>query len=581
MRNVERKLDVLTPLSTSNLMKLLSGWFAVARCAGGCALAFTLAVQAQNPVTFRVDMSVKKAEGVFLPEADTVSARGSFNEWGATFTLAPSAGNADIYEGTVDVGGAVGNTVEFKFVYNNGADQWETRGNRSFVIQGGAQTLDVVYYDDDATVSVMATTAVTFQVDMSVKIAEGLFDPAADELSVRGSFNSWGRGNALSPTVEDPNLYTGTFDITALTGDTILYKFVIYHDAADQWEGDPNRSFAHQADPVTLPAVYFDRDEEANVVIKAAIAFQVDMSVQLASGNFDPATDEVWVRGNRMGWGTPPGGVQLFADASRAGVYTNLYTRDEEVTGSLVEYKHTIWQTDAAVTVWEDGANKTLMFTGDEPVNPGGYHVITAPLTYFNGIAPSDVLAADTLVTFRVNMSAAQSRDGTPFDPLTQGVWVNGSFVPWWTWATQPAEYQALDDGTAGDAVAGDKIYTWQHLFARGASTRLEYKYGIDSVDNEAASGSNHVRYIRALGSYVMPVDVFGTMTAEAEVGSLAIGPVAEGQVTLTWNGRPGVRLQSAAALGGGGWAEVPGTDGQSQAVVPVGPGARFFRLIK
>ena len=36
-----------------------------------------------------------------------------------------------------------------------------------------------------------AAVPVTFQVDMNVKVQEGLFDPAADLVDVRGSFNSW------------------------------------------------------------------------------------------------------------------------------------------------------------------------------------------------------------------------------------------------------------------------------------------------------------------------------------------------------------------------------------------------------
>lgn len=550
------------------------------RVAGALLLGAALAAQAQNPVTFQVDMSVKKAEGVFLPASDVVTARGGFDGWGAGLVLTPSAGNADIYEGTIDVGGTAGGTIQYKFVYNNGADQWETRGNRSFVIAGGAQTLPPVYFDDDDVVSVMATIPVTFQVDMGVKIAEGQFVPGVDELTVRGAFNSWSGGSVLSATAEDTNLYTGTFEITALTGSAQLYKFVIYH-GADVWEGDPNRSFSMQATPLVLPVEFFDRDSVASLVIKAAVGFQVDLSVQQAAGNFDPATDEVWVRGNRMGWGSPPGGAQLFADASQPGVYTNLYTRDDEVTGSLIEYKYTIWRTDTFETVWEDGGNKTVSFTGDEPVNADGYHVITVAKTYFNGVTPSDVLSADSLVTFRVDMSAAKNSDGSAFDPVGQGVWYNASWVPWWAWNSQLPEYQLVDDGTGGDAVAGDKIYTWQHLFPRGSSARIEYKYGIDSGDNEAASGANHVRYIRAIGSYTMPVDTFGVMTVEPVVGTLSISAPSGGQVTLTWNGRPGVRLQSASAATGGTWSDVPDTDGLSSKVVAVEANNQFFRLVK
>jgi hypothetical protein len=549
------------------------------RSLGSLLLAAALAAQAQNPVTFQVDMSVKTAEGVFVPGSYPVTARGSFNGWGSSFQLEPSPTNPALYVGTVDVGGTQGGTVYFKFVYNDGADRWETRGDRSFTIAGGAQTLPVAYYDDDSVISVMTTTPVTFRVNMGVKIAEGTFDPANHTLSARGSFNSWSPGFDLAPSAADTNIYTGTLDITDLSGSTLLYKFVI-NDGADRWESDPNRSFVLDLAAMTLPVDYFDRDSVVSLSLKAAIAFEVDLSVQMAAGNFDRASDEVWVRGNRMGWGNPASGFQLFEDTTRPGIYTNVYTMDAEMSGTTVEFKYTLWRTSNNTTVWEDGNNKTLSFNGSEPLNPAGYHLITLPKTFFNNISASDILTSDTVVTFSVNMSAAKNSDGSPFDPATQGVWLNGNFIPWWGWASLPPEYQMLDDGTGGDAVAGDKIYTLRQTLLRGTNTRADYKYGMDSNDNEAGFGQNHVRYIRTSGTYAMPVDTFGVMTAEPEVGSLTVSAPSGGSVTISWNGRTGVRLQSCATLGGT-WTDVAGTDGQSSKVIAAGSGQQFFRLVK
>lgn len=559
--------------STSFLTLLASRSFC------GLLLGAALAAQAQNPVTFQLDMSVKAAEGAFIPGAQVVTARGSFNGWGSTFELTPSPTAPSVYVGTVDVGGALGGTVEYKFVFNDGADRWETRGNRSFTIAGGAQTLPVVFYDDDSVISVTTTTPVTFQVNMGVKIAEGVFDPATHTLSARGSFNNWSGGFDLAPSAANTNIYTGTIDITDLSGSTILYKFVM-NDGADHWEGDPNRSFVLDLQPMTLPADYFDRDSVVSLSLKAAIGFEVDLGVQIAAGNFDRTADELWVRGNRMGWGAPASGFQLFEDTTRPGIFTNVYLMESEMSGSTVEYKYTIWRTPTGTTVWEDGNNKTLSFNGSEPVNAGGYHLITVPKTYFNNITASDILTSDTLVTFRVNMSNAKNSDGSAFDPAAQGVWINGNFIPWWGWGSMPVEYQLLDGGTGGDATAGDKIYTLGVTLPRGTNTRLEYKYGMDSADNEAGFGLNHVRYVRANGTYVMPIDVFGVMETEPVVGALSISAPSSGSVTITWNGRIGVRLQSASTIGGG-WTDVAGTDGQSSKVVTLGAGQQFFRLVK
>lgn len=547
--------------------------------AAACWLGLALALQAQNTVTFQVDMSIKAAEGVFNRASDAVTVHGSFDGWTAAVPLTPDANNPDLYLGSITVSSAIGSNVEYKFVYNNGSDQWESRANRSFTLAGGAQTLPVVYYDDDSVISILTTTPVTFRVNMGVKIAEGFFDPAQHTVSARGSFNDWKGGFDLAPSAADTNIYEGTIEITALSGSTINYKFVV-NNGSDQWEGDPNRGFALATTAQTLPTEYFDRDTVISLQIKAAVAFQLDLSVQIAAGNFDRSVDEAWVRGNRMGWGNPASGFQLFEDALRPGVFTNIYTMENELTGTTFEYKHTIWHTLSAATAWEDGNNKTLSFSGNEPTNAQGYHQISVAKTYFNNLGPSDILTADTLVTFRVDMSAAQNSGGSAFDPGTQGVWLNGNFIPWWTWNSAPEEFKMVDDGSGGDSAAGDKIYTLQRTLPRGTNTRVEYKYGIDSGDNEAGFGSNHVRYVRAVGSYTMPIDVFGTMTAEPEVGALSIA-LSGGQANLTWNGRPGVRLQSSPTAAGATWTDVAGSDGASSKSVTLGSGAQFFRLAK
>ena len=60
---------------------------------------------ATNTVTFQVNMSVQAALGRFMPDADAVQCRGSFNNWASTFVLTndPSALNPNLYSGTIDI----------------------------------------------------------------------------------------------------------------------------------------------------------------------------------------------------------------------------------------------------------------------------------------------------------------------------------------------------------------------------------------------------------------------------------------------------------------------------------------------
>ncbi|MBU6410399.1 MAG: hypothetical protein KGR98_08420 [Verrucomicrobia bacterium] len=72
-----------------------------------------------------------------------------------------------------------------------------------------------------------ADTLVTFQVDMSVQVQGGSFNPATDTVSARGSFNGWGTFVLTNnPSSANTNLYTGAFDdVNDSNGSQLDYKF--------------------------------------------------------------------------------------------------------------------------------------------------------------------------------------------------------------------------------------------------------------------------------------------------------------------------------------------------------------------
>ncbi|MEW6156678.1 MAG: carbohydrate-binding module family 20 domain-containing protein [Verrucomicrobiota bacterium] len=542
----------------------------------------TLAV----PVTFQVDMSYQFAQGLFDPANDQIEVRGSFNNWSGGFALASTASKPYLYTGTTEVAGNAGTTVEFKFVrVSGGAANWESINNRAFTLADSAQTLPVSFFNNEWD---GAPLNVTFRVNMASQIAAGNFDPAAgDVVQVRGEFNGWGEGFVLEPDPTNPDIFIGTTQVPSAPGSQVQYKFHIRRAAGGEtWENDPNRRFTQTETDQTLPVVYFNN--VTGVPIKAALTVAVDMTAQIAGGRFDPATQEVYVRGNKIGWGNPPEGLQLLADATRNGIYTNTILMNGFITGDSVEFKFTIWDPNAFTTTWEDGANKVVTFTGSEPLNAAGYRVKSYGPEYFNGVRPSDLLSADTLVTFRVDMKGAvRFGSATPFDPANEGVFINGSFVNngnWGPWGTQNPELQLADDGvTHGDAVAGDGIYTFQYLLPRGSSTRIAYKYGINSEDNEAGIGNDHVRYIRATGTYTLPLDKFGAPvqeTAEQDLGTITITRGPQGSVTLNWSGAIGVKLQRVN-LDTGAATDVAGTEGKNTAEIAIDAPTGFFRLVK
>ena len=199
-----------------------------------------------------------------------------------------------------------------------------------------------------------------------------------------------------------------------------------------------------------------------------------------------------------------------------------------------------------------------------------------------------ETLAEDTEVLFTVDMRDATRIDGSPFIPFFEGVWVNGNFADWWAWGSGPAPYQMGDDGTRGDAMADDGIYSRIVLLPAGSSRRLEYRYGIDSQDNEFPEGTQRVRLVRADEAFKLPRDIFGQAVDETnggggggDVGNIAIRKHNSGNVMLFWTSGAGVRVQRTASLVNPAWTDVPGTLGASTITLPASGTTAFFRLYR
>lgn len=543
---------------------------------GACIGLFLLTALSVSavPVTFQANMSYQTELGNFTPGTDTVEARGSFNGWGSlVLTNIPGTTN---YQNTFDVAGPVGSNFVHKFVNTRaGAPNggFETGGDRRFVLSASAQTISRYFNDEWAGGSY--TVAMTFQVNMGPKVFASQFNPAADTVEIKGGFNGWGGGVATTndTAAANTNLYSNTVEWTEARapGAPIEYKFHIY-GSQDTWEGDPNRAWPISQSPQTIPEDCFNR--VCSVPIKAKVYFQVDMSAQLLA-NFDTNTEAAYVRGSAVGWGAPPDGLELFQDAGRPRIWTNTWVKTNYLVGEVFAYKYVIYNPTSTGTKWEDGADKQVSLNGTEPLDVGGFRVKTLGPTFWNNIFLSDLLPADTQVIFRVSLTNAVGVGGAPVYDGSQQVFVNGSFVPWWGWGLGGNPTYLMSSNGIGSA-----IYYYTNQFLKGQPLRLTYKYSMDGLDNEAPSGQDHVRFIRATNTYVMPLDVFGQQLVEPAVGSLSIS-AAGGNVILSWNGRPGVHLQSNTNLTGGTWVDDLSTDGASTKLVPVSSGNRYFRLLK
>jgi hypothetical protein len=171
-----------------------------------------------------------------------------------------------------------------------------------------------------------------------------------------------------------------------------------------------------------------------------------------------------------------------------------------------------------------------------------------------------------------VNMTNAVGTDSTVWDP-TVGVYINGDFIGWPAFNTSLPQLTESAPGSGG-------IYTFTINFPAGKPVVVNYQYSLNGAADESSTfGANHVRYIRSYGTYNFPMDTFGTMTVEPSFGNLAVGKPASGQVPVSWLGRPGVQLQSAASITGP-WINVPGTDAMSATNLAATGSSQYFRLV-
>jgi len=582
-----------------------------------CAASLATSRAASTFVTFSVDMATNIANGTFNQGVDHAEAHGTFNGWGA-LTLVQQ-GTSTIYTNTAnDTTDTNGGKMLYKFVING--SNWESpatgqnRAVRLPATSGASLVLPTAFFADAGTPE---TNDIEFQVDVSQQIALNNFNPATDQVVVRGNFNGWS-GTALALTnnpniartnqfgLVTSNVWVGTFPITGSPGSAEAFKFVLATaGSGDHWENPSavnsddggNRYFANVAQ--TLPVVDFSDAPYAPI---STLTFSVDMSVvALTDTNFNPATVSMW--GDFNGWS---GGVAMTNDPAASN--TNIYTISSTISsgnGSTVSYQFRYNQLSTGNTVYDhlNGANggngnRQFFVTGNTNVPP----------VVFNDAELDDYFTRPTAVFFSVDMTGAVGTDSHTFDPVQDTVYINGQFANWYPWASgvnpapAPAGYQMIEQGLGN-------IYTNTIILPAGTPVAFAYKYGMDPgalnggpTDDEAGFGQNHFRVVRssALNPYPMPTDKFGNQYGEPfftvghqAAAELTAGAVINGIVPITWLGRPGAHLQMSTALGGA-WQDLLATDGTNWVSGYNDPtngfvsrtnwpasGKAFFRLVK
>lgn len=490
---------------------------------------------------------------------------GAFNGWNNAGVPAPGTDPANpLITTNIMTGGAAGSYHEFKFIKDSGS--WATSfPNNNVKIKYDAGGSNTVYFYTNSFGDGWSPTANRV----------GYNAPGNMAFEIVGDFNSWSSSAAgqmgLQPGAN--GLFTNIYVIPTAGAHSFKFRTPGTWDevnfGSDFGNGSGDAAVittsANQAILFQLDLVK-GRWQAGGPPVFCDVQFSVDMSVVRASdAGFDPAT--VSVNGSMNGWNNTS--CTNNPSAANTNVYTSSKINIQSGSGIQYQFRYV----SAGNTVYDalngvGGNNRTLTV----PVMPS----TNLPAVYFNDALPLDILNMDTTVTFRVSMTNAVGNDAHVFDPNNDLVFINGDFSGWLAWNPVTLSGAGL---TCGNNPAGSGIYTYTKVFAQGSPRTATYKYSINGADDEAGFGQNHFRYIRSTnGVYNMPLDVFGNMVVEAKLGGLQIGKPVAGSVPVTWLGYPSVRLQSATSLTGP-WTDVANTDTQNSASLPVGAGAKFFRL--
>ena len=377
------------------------------RCLVLPMLVLALDLQAQSPnslIAFNVDMSAQVAAGAFDRATDVVAARGSFNGWGTFYlTNITVDGNSNLYTGAiVDTTDPNGGVLQFKYWHSdfmapNGG--WELPanggGNRAAKLPaiGGTLALPTVFFSDAGT---PVTNAVTFQVNMAQAINLGGFIPGASTVYARGSFNSFDTSASMTndPTIlttnqfglVSSNVYVTTVDVVASPNAAQAFRY--YIDSPSNWETPSsanavggNRFMVNAAQ--TLPIVFFSDAAYAPVVTNN-VQLQVDMTVQLLSGAFDPTQDTLDLRGSFNSWS---GGVNTCTNNPNA-ANTNLYSTVITIidgVGATEEFKFAY--AGANGTNWETLALTTPQISGNRFFVLADTNAQVVPAVAFSDVA--------------------------------------------------------------------------------------------------------------------------------------------------------------------------------------------------
>jgi hypothetical protein len=390
------------------------------------------------------------------------------------------------------------------------------------------------------------------------------FNPATDFVGVRGAAwpgylgnLSWAHtlfltkedqhGNGGSRQYNADYFYSGTVKIprdSVAEYQGVEYKFVIMSTTnpdgdVKTWEGIDNRKFTIPVGKkdTTLHWVWFSNTRPAPFVGNDTITvnYSVDMTRAIQTGGFTPG-DSLLVQSGWAGTARDLTGKSPTRTVLTKQGFTNVYVASEQLIlkqNSPLYYQYYLQKEGQDVRevyynfTFSGGDNslaeRRLIIPSTGTLDIADIAVSTTDARRQPVFKNTRVLLRNVLVTWTCDLRPAyyttlhgdtlfdiQGPDNI-YDPntvYTDGLWMNGDATDGWTtWGQTLREttYKKMwDDGTHGDAVAGDHIYAVQFTYGPDSTGSKKFvgqvfKFGIRGGDNEGGKGgfgNNHVENI-------------------------------------------------------------------------------------
>ena len=362
-----------------------------------------------RPVTFSVNMGVQRLLGRFTPGTDKVYLLGDVvGSWSAPGTELRQEGTSDVYSGQVFVSGQQNATNNiYKFSINNSLGFEADPARRlTLGVRDAVQTVTEAYFNNVNAVPA-SSREVTFAVDMGAQIFKGTFNPALNGVQVRGigSFNE-SDARLLIREGTNSSVYSRKVTVEGPEGGTLEYKFYATGTNGLAWEASVPTPNTNGNRTLVLAATNLPQNPGTNFFAgleqSRMLTLQVDMSNQITKGNFNPASNSVFVSGSFNSYSSTANPLNPVPGVG-SNVYAVTLFLDGPQTNNL-QYKFFNNSTRAPNFGYEISRGNSNRILTVAQLGTNFSQITNAPVLFSNddGVGPGLILNGDATVNLKV-----------------------------------------------------------------------------------------------------------------------------------------------------------------------------------